>query len=76
MGATGSDGPRAALCTIATDVLNGTLDESFALHVDSALGHGAGMAQVRAVLVLVAEFGIANAWQAYRVLESLGGGAH
>ncbi|BBU21453.1 dehydrogenase/decarboxylase protein [Mycobacterium xenopi] len=44
-----------ALCTIATDVLNGTLDESFALHVDLALGHGAGMAQVRAVLLLVAE---------------------
>jgi 4-carboxymuconolactone decarboxylase len=57
-----------ALCTIATDVLNGTLDESFRLHVDLALGDGAGMAQIRAVLLLVAEFGIAKAWQAYRAL--------
>jgi 4-carboxymuconolactone decarboxylase len=58
-----------ALCTIATDVLNGTLDESFRLHVDLALGDGAGMAQIRAVLLLVAEFGIAKAWQAYRALS-------
>jgi alkylhydroperoxidase/carboxymuconolactone decarboxylase family protein YurZ len=58
-----------ALCTIATDVLNGTLDESFRLHVDLALRDGAGMAQIRAVLLLVAEFGIAKAWQAYRALS-------
>lgn len=60
-----------ALCTIATDVLNGTLDESFRLHVDLALGDGAGMAQIRAALLLVAEFGIAKAWHAYRALSEL-----
>jgi 4-carboxymuconolactone decarboxylase len=60
-----------ALCTIASDVLNGTLDESFRLHVDLALGHGADMAQVRAVLLLVAEFGIAKAWRAYRALGEI-----
>lgn len=60
-----------ALCTIATDVLNGTLDESFRLHVELALGHGAEMAQVRAVLLLVAEFGIAKAWRAYRALNEI-----
>jgi 4-carboxymuconolactone decarboxylase len=61
-----------ALCTIATDVLNGTLDESFRLHVELALGHGAEMAQVRAVILLVAEFGIAKAWRAYRALSEFG----
>jgi alkylhydroperoxidase/carboxymuconolactone decarboxylase family protein YurZ len=60
-----------ALCTIATDVLNGTLDESFRLHVDLALGDGADVAQVRAVLLLVAEFGIAKAWRAYRALNEI-----
>lgn len=61
-----------ALCTIATDVLNGTLDESFRLHVDLALDHGAGMPQVRAVLLLLAEFGIAKVWRAFRALGRLG----
>lgn len=61
-----------ALCTIATDVLNGTLDESFRLHVGLALDHGAEMAQVRAVLLLVAEFGVGKAWRAYRALSRIG----
>jgi 4-carboxymuconolactone decarboxylase len=58
-----------ALCTIAADVLNGTLDESFDLHVAIANSHGARMEQVRAVLLLVAEFGIAKAWRAYQALD-------
>lgn len=57
-----------ALCTIAADVLNGTLDESFDLHVAIAISHGARMEQVRAVLLLVAEFGMAKAWRAYEAL--------
>jgi alkylhydroperoxidase/carboxymuconolactone decarboxylase family protein YurZ len=60
-----------ALCTIATDVLNGTLEESFDLHVGLALSHGACAEQVRAVLLLVAEFGIAKAWRAFRALNAI-----
>jgi 4-carboxymuconolactone decarboxylase len=59
-----------ALACIAADVLNQTLDESFSLHVDLALVAGAGDEQVRAVLLLVAEFGIAKAWRAYRALAA------
>jgi len=59
-----------ALACVATDVLNQTLDESFALHVGLALAAGAGIEQVRAVLLLVAEFGIAKAWRAYRALAA------
>jgi 4-carboxymuconolactone decarboxylase len=57
-----------ALACIAADVLNQTLDESFSLHVDLALAAGAGDEQVRTVLLLVAEYGIAKAWRAYRAL--------
>jgi 4-carboxymuconolactone decarboxylase len=59
-----------ALACIAADVLNQTLDESFSLHVDLALTAGAGDQQVRAVLLLVAEYGIAKAWRAYRALAA------
>lgn len=60
-----------ALCTIATDVCNGTLEDSFRLHLELAREHGAGEEQVRAVLLLVAEFGIAKTWRAYIVLHRL-----
>jgi 4-carboxymuconolactone decarboxylase len=60
---------RALVC-IAADVLNQTLDESFALHINLANAAGAGDEQVRAVLLLVAEFGIAKAWRAYRALAA------
>lgn len=60
-----------ALCCLAADVLNQTLDESFALHVDLATAAGAGREQIRAVLLLVAEYGIAKAWRAYRALAEL-----
>ncbi len=58
-----------ALACVAADVLNQTLDESFELHVDLALRAGACDEQVRAVLLLVAEYGIAKAWRAYRALN-------
>ena len=57
-----------ALACIAADVLNQTLDESFALHIDLALAAGAADEQIRAVLLLVAEYGVAKAWRAYRAL--------
>jgi 4-carboxymuconolactone decarboxylase len=60
-----------ALATIATDVLQGTLDESLRLHVDLALRNDASGEQIRAVVLLVAEFGIAKAWAAYRALDEL-----
>jgi 4-carboxymuconolactone decarboxylase len=49
---------------IAADVLNQTLDESFALHIDLAAAR-AGDDQVRTLLLLVAEYGSAKAWRAY-----------
>jgi 4-carboxymuconolactone decarboxylase len=57
-----------ALACVAADVVNQTLDESFALHVDRAVAAGASDEQIRAVLLLVAEYGIAKAWRAFRVL--------
>lgn len=61
--------PReCALSCVATDVVNQTLDESFALHVDLAQAAGAGPDVVDAVLLLVAEYGMAKAWRAYRML--------
>jgi 4-carboxymuconolactone decarboxylase len=59
-----------ALACIAADVLNQTLDESFSLHIDLASAAGAGDEQVRAVLLLVAEYGIAKSWRAYRALSA------
>jgi 4-carboxymuconolactone decarboxylase len=59
-----------ALTCVAADVLNQTLDESFALHVDLASAAGASDEQIHAVLLLVAEYGIAKAWRAYRVLAA------
>jgi alkylhydroperoxidase/carboxymuconolactone decarboxylase family protein YurZ len=70
----GSDelSPRErALTCIAADVLNQTLDESFSLHIDLAVAAGAGHEQIRAVLLLVAEYGIAKAWRAFRALTSV-----
>jgi 4-carboxymuconolactone decarboxylase len=59
-----------ALACLAADVVNQTLDESFALHVELAMAGGAKEEQVRAVLLLVAEYGIAKAWRAYRALAA------
>ncbi|WP_232021887.1 carboxymuconolactone decarboxylase family protein [Mycobacterium basiliense] len=71
-GADASLTPRErALSCLAADVLNQTLDESFALHVELAVAAGAGREQVKAVLLLVAEFGIAKSWRAYRALDGL-----
>ena len=59
-----------ALACLAADVLNQTLGESFLLHVDLAVAAGAGDEQVRAVLLLVAEYGMAKAWRAFRALAA------
>jgi len=58
-----------ALATIATDVLGGTLEESFRLHVELARAHGADEKAIRAVVLLLAEFGIAKAWRAFVALQ-------
>ncbi len=60
-----------ALATIVTDVLGGTLDDSLRMHVELALGNGAAEEQIRAVLLLVAEFGIAKAWRAYQAISGI-----
>lgn len=60
-----------ALCTLATDVLNGTLEESFEMNVLLALDNGAHEEQVRDVVLLTSEFGMAKAWRAFRVLEEI-----
>jgi 4-carboxymuconolactone decarboxylase len=59
-----------ALTCVAADVQNQTLDESFTLHVDMAIAAGAADEQIRAVLLLVAEYGIAKAWRAFRAIAS------
>ena len=67
----GDVSPRErALAFLAADVVNQTLDESFTLHADLATAAGAGREQINAVLLLVAEFGIAKAWRAYRALAT------
>jgi 4-carboxymuconolactone decarboxylase len=60
-----------ALATIATDVLNGTLDHSLRLHVTLALTNGAGEEQIRAVILQVAESGIGKAWRAFPALKEI-----
>jgi alkylhydroperoxidase/carboxymuconolactone decarboxylase family protein YurZ len=62
-----SNRERALMC-LATDVLHQTLDESFDLHLDLATGEGAGRHEINAVLLLVAEYGVAKAWHAHRAL--------
>jgi alkylhydroperoxidase/carboxymuconolactone decarboxylase family protein YurZ len=58
-----------ALACLAMDVLNQTLDDVFELHLGLAVAAGAGTAQIRAVLLMVAEYGTARAWRAYRALH-------
>lgn len=60
-----------ALATIATDVLNGTLDESLRLHIGLALDNGAAEEHIRAVILQVAEFGIGKAWRAFGALGDI-----
>jgi 4-carboxymuconolactone decarboxylase len=67
-----SDGALTArersLACLATDVLHQTLDESFHLHVRLAIAAGADRPAIEAVLLLVAEYGLAKAWRAFRAL--------
>jgi hypothetical protein len=52
------------LLGVATDVLNGTLEDSFALHLRLAREAGVSDAEVRAAILLISEFGMAKAWRA------------
>jgi alkylhydroperoxidase/carboxymuconolactone decarboxylase family protein YurZ len=54
-----------ALTCIATDVLNRTLDDSLALHVRLAVADGVPVTDIHATLLLVSEYGLGRAWQAY-----------
>jgi 4-carboxymuconolactone decarboxylase len=60
-----------ALATIAVDVMHGTLDDSLRLHLGLALADGTGEEQVRAVLLLLSEFGLAKTWRAYSALNRI-----
>jgi alkylhydroperoxidase/carboxymuconolactone decarboxylase family protein YurZ len=60
-----------ALATIATDVLNGTLEDSLRLHVRLALNNGAAEEQIRAVVLQVSEFAIDKAWRAFSALNEI-----
>ncbi|OBF17775.1 hypothetical protein A5725_23170 [Mycobacterium kubicae] len=60
-----------ALATIATDVLNSTLEDSLRLHVRLALNNGAGEEQIRAVVLQVSEFAIDKAWRAFNALNEI-----
>ena len=53
---------------VTADVLNQTLDGTFSLQIDLVLAAGAGDEKARAVLLLVAEYGIAKVWRAHRPL--------
>jgi 4-carboxymuconolactone decarboxylase len=59
-----------ALACIAADVVNQTLEDSFALHIDLATAAGAREENIRAVLLLVAEYGIAKSWRAFRAMHA------
>jgi 4-carboxymuconolactone decarboxylase len=54
-----------ALTCLATDVLNQTLGDSLALHVRLALTESVPVADIRATLLLVSEYGLGKAWQSY-----------
>jgi 4-carboxymuconolactone decarboxylase len=62
-----------ALACLAVDVLTQTLTESFDLHLDLAVQAGATRATINAVLLLVAEYGMAKAWQALRTIQASDG---
>jgi alkylhydroperoxidase/carboxymuconolactone decarboxylase family protein YurZ len=59
---------RALIC-VATDILNQAPDSVFELHLGLAVAAGAGTPQLRAVLLLVTEYGTTNARHAHQTLH-------
>jgi alkylhydroperoxidase/carboxymuconolactone decarboxylase family protein YurZ len=60
-----------AFATMTVDVLFQTLEESFRAHVTRAIGAGATLDEVRAVVRFSAQFGMTKAWRGLRVLNAL-----
>jgi alkylhydroperoxidase/carboxymuconolactone decarboxylase family protein YurZ len=59
-----------AFATMSVDVHYQTLDETFRIHIDRALGAGATHDDVRAVLRFNAQFGATRVWRAWRALNA------
>jgi alkylhydroperoxidase/carboxymuconolactone decarboxylase family protein YurZ len=59
-----------AFATMSVDVHYQTLQETFQIHVNRALGGGATVEDVRAVLRFNAQFGATRAWQAWKALNA------
>jgi alkylhydroperoxidase/carboxymuconolactone decarboxylase family protein YurZ len=59
-----------AFATMSIDVHYQTLEESFQIHVDRALGAGASVEDVRAVLRFNGVFGMIRAWRAWKALNA------
>jgi alkylhydroperoxidase/carboxymuconolactone decarboxylase family protein YurZ len=59
-----------AFTTMSIDVHYQTLDETFRIHTNRALGAGASHDDVRAVLRFSAQFGATKAWRAWRALNA------
>lgn len=59
-----------AFATMSIDVHYQTLEETFQIHVNRALGGGASAADVRAVLRFNAMFGVTRAWRAWKALNA------
>jgi alkylhydroperoxidase/carboxymuconolactone decarboxylase family protein YurZ len=59
-----------AFTAMSVDVHYQTLDETFRIHTNRALGAGASHDDVRAVLRFNAQFGATKAWRAWRALNA------
>lgn len=59
-----------AFATMSIDVHYQTLEETFRIHTNRALGAGASHDDVRAVLRFNAQFGATRAWHAWRALNA------
>jgi alkylhydroperoxidase/carboxymuconolactone decarboxylase family protein YurZ len=56
--------------TMSVDIHYQTLEETFGLHIGRALGGGASLDAVRAVLRFNAQFGMTRAWKAWKALNA------
>lgn len=59
-----------AFTTMSIDVHYQTLDETFRIHTNRALGAGASPDDVRAVLRFIAQFGATRVWRAWTALNA------
>jgi alkylhydroperoxidase/carboxymuconolactone decarboxylase family protein YurZ len=59
-----------AFTAMSIDVHYQTLGDTFRIHIQRALGDGATLADVRAVLRFTAQFGATRAWQAWQAFQA------